>query len=83
MEIQNKEVVPKEHNYPTEKDFFTIHYEEYDGLLPIHSVRMSFALPFDDWCEFQKSNLFQELLEYLREQHKLSNQNVMIERLKS
>lgn len=72
---QKKEVVPRERDYPKEKDFFNIHYEEYGGLLPIHSVRMSFALPFDDWCEFQNSELFQELLKYLRERQKLSNQN--------
>lgn len=72
---RKKEAVSREQNYPKEKDFFNVCYEEYDGLLPIHSVRMSFSLPYNDWCVFQKSDLFQELLMYLQEQQRLSNQN--------
>ena len=30
-----------------------------------HVVRMSFELPYLDWCRFQKSQLFHDLTEYL------------------
>lgn len=32
-----------------------------------HVVRMSFELPYLDWCRFQKSQLFHDLTEYLEE----------------
>ena len=53
--------------YPIQSDFYEISLEKYGGELPIHSVRMSFVLPYDDWCEFSKSNLYKYFQEYLLE----------------
>lgn len=72
---KTERVVPCELNYPKRSDFYSIISEEYSGALPIHSVRMSFVLPYDDWCEFEKSNLFRLLSEYLEELQKRENQN--------
>lgn len=33
-------------------------------------VRMSFELPYLDWCRFEKSELFHRLTEYLEELQK-------------
>ena len=65
-----KRAVPYYENYPREKEFYSIVKEEYGGLIPIHSVRTSFSLPYSDWCEFQKSEVYQFLSEYLEELHK-------------
>lgn len=67
---------PLVHNYPREQDFYSISLEEYGGALPIHSVRMSFVLPYDDWCEFEKSNLYKHLRQYLLELQKRDNLHV-------
>lgn len=32
-----------------------------------HVIRMSFELPYLDWCRFQKSQLFLDLTKYLEE----------------
>lgn len=32
-----------------------------------HVIRMSFELPYLDWCRFQKSQLFHDLTKYLEE----------------
>lgn len=54
---KEKEVAPPKQNYPemashhacypVQSDFYSVCLEEYGGLLPIHSVRMSFVLPYD------------------------------------
>lgn len=63
--------LPFEHPaYPIQSDFYEISLEKYGGELPIHSVRMSFVLPYDDWCEFSKSNLYKHFQEYLLELRK-------------
>lgn len=73
---KTEKVVPNETNYPKEKDFYSIALEEYGGLLPIHSVGISFVLPYDDWCEFEKSNLYRLLQQYLLELQKRDNLHV-------
>lgn len=75
---ETQKAVPCELNYPKRSDFYSIISEEYSGALPIHSVRMSFVLPYDDWCEFEKSNLFRLLSEYLEGLQKQENQNAKI-----
>lgn len=40
---------------------------EFSGLTRPHTVRMSFELPYLDWCRFEKSDLFRCLTEYLEE----------------
>lgn len=40
-----------------------------------HVVRMSFELPYLDWCKFEKSELFQDLTKYLLELEKQENPN--------
>ena len=40
-------------------------------------VRMSFELPYLDWCKFEKSELFHVLTKYLE---KLQKQNIQRER---
>ena len=62
--------------YPKEWDFYSITLEEYGGALPIHSMRMSFVIPYSDWCEFEKSNLYQRLEQYLEELQKRDNLHV-------
>lgn len=42
-----------------------------------HVVRMSFELPYLDWCRFEKSKLFQNLISYLEE---LQRQNIPIQK---
>lgn len=69
--------LPFEHPaYPIQSDFYEISLEKYGGELPIHSVRMSFVLPYDDWCEFSKSNLYKHFQEYLLELKKRDNLHV-------
>lgn len=41
--------------------------EEFSGLTSPHVVRMSFELPYLDWCRFEKSELFRCLTSYLEE----------------
>ncbi len=41
--------------------------EEVSGLTNPHVVRMSFELPYLDWCRFEKSELFHRLTNYLEE----------------
>ena len=74
---ETEKVVPIETNYPKENDFYSVVLEEYGGLLPIHSMRISFAIPYNDWCEFEKSNLYKHLLQYLQELKKRDNLHVM------
>lgn len=71
-----KEVVPYYQDYPKQQDFYSISLEEYGGALPIHSMRMSFALPYSDWCEFEKSNLYAHIQQYLQELQKRDNLHV-------
>ena len=59
--------IPRHLNYPKEKDYFILETEEFSGALPPHSVRMSVAFPYRDWCEFEKSVLFRRFSEYLEE----------------
>lgn len=63
--------------YPVQSDFYKISLEEFGGELPIHSVQMTFVLPYDDWCEFSKSNLYKHFQEYLQELKRRDNQHVM------
>lgn len=44
--------------------------EEFSGLTCPHVVRMSFELPYHDWCRFEKSELFRHLTEFLEELEK-------------
>ena len=44
--------------------------EEISGLTNSHVVRMSFELPYFDWCRFKKSELFRRLTEFLEESEK-------------
>ena len=79
---KKKKAVPQEVNYPSfdypnATDMYSISYEEYGGLLPIHSMKISFVLPYNDWCEFEKSNLYKHLLQYLQELQKRDNRLVM------
>lgn len=67
--------VQKELNYPREKDFYILETEEFSGALPPHSVRMSVAFPYRDWCEFEKSVLFHRFSEYLEELQTRDNLN--------
>ena len=41
-----------------------------------HVVRMTFELPYLDWCRFQKSKLFRDLTAYLEELEKQNTRNV-------
>lgn len=41
--------------------------EEVSGLTNPRVVRMSFELPYLDWCRFEKSELFHRLTNYLEE----------------
>lgn len=41
-----------------------------------HVVRMSFELPYLDWCRFQKSQLFHDLTKYLEELEMPDNQKL-------
>lgn len=59
--------------YPLEKDFYNLEKEEWSGALPPHSMTLSFVLPYSDWCEFEKSDLYQDLENYLRELQKQGN----------
>ncbi len=40
---------------------------EISGFGKPHLVRMSFELPYLDWCRFEKSEVFQNLTAYLEE----------------
>lgn len=40
--------------------------EELDGLDQPHVMRVSFELPYLDWCKFNKSKLWHELKAYLK-----------------
>ena len=40
---------------------------------------MSFVLPYDDWCEFSKSNLYKHLQEYLQELKRRDNLQVILD----
>ena len=51
--------------------------EEFSGIAYPHVVRMSFELPYLDWCRFEKSELFHLLTNYLEE---LQNQGIQIEK---
>lgn len=39
--------------------------EEFNGVLSPRVVRMSFELPYLDWCRFERSDVFHQLTEYL------------------
>ena len=67
--------VPRVPLYPTPEQFYILEKEEWSGLLPPHSVKISFVLPYSDWCEFEKSNLFQSLENHLQELQKRDNLN--------
>ena len=41
--------------------------EEFSGISCPHVVRMSFELPYLDWCRFERSELFRALTLYLEE----------------
>ena len=41
--------------------------EEFSGAGYPHVVRMSFELPYLDWCRFERSELFRHLTKYLEE----------------
>ena len=41
-----------------------------------HVVRMSFGLPYLDWCRFENSEIFRQLTAYLEE---LEKQEIRIE----
>lgn len=41
--------------------------EEFSGAAYPRVVRMSFELPYLDWCRFEKSELFRHLTKYLEE----------------
>lgn len=56
--------------YPLEKDFYTFDKVEWSGALPPHSMTLSFVLPYSDWCEFEKSDLYRDLENYLQELQK-------------
>lgn len=47
--------------------------EEFNGISHPHVVRMSFELPYLDWCRFEKTELFQSLTKYLEELEKQNN----------
>lgn len=40
-----------------------------------HVVRMTFELPYLDWCRFQRSKLFHDLTAYLEELEKHPNES--------
>lgn len=61
--------------YPLEKDFYTFDKVEWSGALPPHSMTLSFVLPYSDWCEFEKSDLYRDLENYLQELQKRGNPN--------
>ena len=67
--------VPYVPPYPLEDDFYTLTREEWTGALPPHSVTLSFVLPYSDWCEFEKSDLYQDLDKYLQALRKRGNQS--------
>lgn len=48
--------------------------EEITGFLGFHSVRVSFQLPYLDWCRFENSSVYQNLIKYLEELEKQSIQ---------
>lgn len=50
--------------------------EEFSGVAYPRVVRMSFELPYLDWCRFEKSELFRHLTKYLEE---LQNQDEKME----
>lgn len=47
--------------------------QEFKTLSYPHTVRMSFELPYLDWCRFEKSELFRDLTDYFKE---LQKQNI-------
>ena len=57
-------------DYPNECDFFKIKKAEFYGWLPPHSVRMTLSLPYSDWCKFEESKVYRDLVEYLKEAEK-------------
>lgn len=67
--------VPYVPPYPLEKDFYTFDKVEWSGALPPHSMTLSFVLPYSDWCEFEKSDLYRDLENYLQELQKRGNPN--------
>ncbi len=40
---------------------------EIKGVFGPHVVKMSFELPYLDWCRFEKSDVFHRLVAYLEE----------------
>lgn len=56
--------------YPLEKDFYNLATEEWNGVFVPHSIALSFVLPYSDWCEFEKSDLYRDLKNYLLELQK-------------
>ena len=60
-------------DYPDECGFFEINKAEFYGLLPPHSIRMTLSLPYSDWCKFEASQVYRDLVEYLREAEKQYN----------
>ena len=51
---------------PKREDFYQIHREEFKGVFLDDSTRISFLIPYSDWCEFEKSDLYQDLEDYLQ-----------------
>ena len=46
---------------------------ESKGIACPHVVRMSFEMPYLDWCRFEKSEIFQGLKKYLEELQRQCN----------
>lgn len=39
-------------------------------------VKVSFSLPYHDWCELQKLNAWSEVIGFLRQKEILNNQSI-------
>lgn len=46
---------------------------EISGIGCPHVVQMFFELPYPDWCKFEKSKVFHQLVSYLKELEKTSS----------
>lgn len=46
---------------------------ELNGIGYPHVVQMFFELPYPDWCKFEKSKVFHQLVSYLKELEKTSS----------
>lgn len=43
-------------------------------------VKVSFSLPYHDWCELQKLNAWSEVIGFLRQKEILNNQRIRKEK---